>query len=270
MRDRNTDLVVAVVIAAVAAVAAFLSVGGVVLLVLGLAMLAATGYVVGEAVLGPYATSLEGLAMTALLVLGLPAIGGVVFHAEGVPLHRPAWATLFVVVTAIAAVVAGSRRDAVPKPGPDADEGRARFVEEAGDAVPRPPAHADRRRGSSPPVMLGAAGVVAATAIWLAVSGANAQQYPGYTELSLVSHADQAVVGVRNFEGQQKRYLVVVRRNDSAPLRFQLDLPAGATWTRTIPRPNGARLNADLFLGPESEKPYRRVFVARTRDVSLR
>jgi len=118
--------------------------------------------------------------------------------------------------------------------------------------------------------MLGAAGVVAATAIWLAVSGANAQQYPGYTELSLVSHADQAVVGVRNFEGQQKRYLVVVRRNDSAPLRFQVDLPAGATWTRTIPRPNGARLNADLFLGPESEKPYRRVFVARTRDVSLR
>src|SRR6478672_12384248 len=194
MRDRNVDLVLAVVLTAVVAVAAFLPVGGVVVVVLGLAMLVATGYVVGEAVLGPYATSLEGMAMTAVLVLGLPAIGGVVFHAEGVPLHRGAWATLFVVVTAIAAVVAGSRREAASKAGPDTDAGRARRVEEAGDAAPRPPAHADRRRGSSPPVMLGAAGVVAATAIWLAVSGANAQQYPGFTELSLVSHADEAVV----------------------------------------------------------------------------
>lgn len=270
MRDRNVDLVVAVVVAAVAAVAAFLLPRGPVLVVLGLAMLVATGYVVGEAVLGPYARSLEGLALTAVLVLGLPAIGGVVFHAEGVPLHRGAWVTLFVVVTAVGAVVAGSRREAAPKPGPDADMGRAPDVEEADDTAPRPPAHADRRRGSSPPVMLGAAGVVAATAIWLAVSGANAQRHPGFTELSLVSHADMAIVGVRNFEGQHKHYLVVVRRNDSAPLRFRVDLPAGATWTQTIPRPNGAQLNADLFLGPESEKPYRRVFVARTRDVSLR
>jgi hypothetical protein len=112
--------------------------------------------------------------------------------------------------------------------------------------------------------------VVVATAVWLAVSGANAQRYPGFTELSLVSHADQAVVGVRNFEDHRQRYLVVLRRNDGVPIRYRIDLQPGATWTQTIPRPNGAGLNADLFTGPESDKPFRRVFLARTQDVALR
>ena len=263
MRDRNVDLVAAVVIAALAAVAASLPLPGTVLLVFGLGLLVATGYVVGEAVLGPVERSLEGLALTVVLVLGLPAIGGVVFHAEGVPLHRGAWVTLFVVVTAIAAAVAGRRRETATTPLPNTvDEGMP-DADEVSD-VPATP----RRRSS--PVLLGAAGVVVATAIWLAVSGANAQQYTGYTELSMVSHADQAVLGVRNFEGHRQHYLVLVWRNYSVPLRFRLDLPPGATWTHVIPRPNGAGLIADLFLGTPSDKPYRRVFLARTQDVSLR
>jgi len=262
MRDRNVDLVVAVVLAALAAVAATLPLPGTVLLVFGLGLLLATGYVVGEAVLGQVARTLEGTALTVVLVLALPAVGGVVFHAEGVPLHRGAWVTLFVAVTAIAAAIATRRRQTAPKPDPDAAYQRVPDGDE-GD-VPT------ARRGPAAPVLLGAAGVVVATALWLAVSGANAQRHPGFTELSLVSHADQAVVGVRNFEGHRQHYLVVVRRNDGIPLRFRLQLQPGATWSQIIPRPNGAGLNADLFTGKESDKPFRRVFLARTQDVSLR
>lgn len=269
MRDRNVDLVMAVVVAALAAVAASLPLPGTVMLVFGLGLLVGTAYVVGEAVLGPAARSVEGLALTVVLVLGLPAVGGVVLHAEGVPLHRGAWVTLFVVVTVIAAAVAGRRRETVPAPGPgEADDG-APFVGELDEAA-FPAAPVTPRRGPAPTVLLGAAGVVVATAVWLAVSGANAQRYPGFTELSLVSHSDQAVVGVRNFEDHRQRYLVVLRRNDGVPIRFRIDLQPGATWTQTIPRPNGAGLNADLFTGPESDKPFRRVFLARTQDVALR
>ena len=268
MRDRNFDLVVAVVVAALAAVAATLPLPGTVMLVFGLGLLVGTAYVVGEAVLGPAARSVEGLALTVVLVLGLPAVGGVVLHAEGVPLHRGAWVTLFVVVTVIAAAVVGRRRETAPTPGPAADDG-APFTGELDEAA-LPRAHVTPRRGPPSTVLMGAAGVVVATAVWLAVSGANAQRYPGFTELSLVSHADQAVVGVRNFEDHRQRYLVVLRRNDGVPIRYRIDLQPGTTWTQTIPRPNGAGLNADLFTGPESDKPFRRVFLARTQDVALR
>jgi hypothetical protein len=264
MRDRNLDLVAAVLIAFASALAAALRLHGPLVVVLGVVLLAATGYVAGEAILGSAATSLDGLALTAAFVLGVPAVGGVLLNADGLPLTRLAWATLFVIVTVVAAGIAGRRREAGTVPQPSSRE-EGRWDGPAEETVVTGAAHARPRRGPGHRLLLGTAVVVAAAAVWLAVGGANAQRYPGFTELSLVSHADIAVVGVRNFEGHRQHYLVTVRRNDSVPLRFRLDLRPGATWTRTIPRPNGAELRADLYTSNKiEEKSYRTVILTRT------
>jgi len=187
MRDRNFDLVVAVVVAALAAVAATLPLPGTVMLVFGLGLLVGTAYVVGEAVLGPSARSVEGLALTVVLVLGLPAVGGVVLHAEGVPLHRGAWVTLFVVVTVIAAAVVGRRRETAPTPGPAADDG-APFTGELDEAA-LPTAHVTPRRGPPSTVLMGAAGVVVAR--WVVQPVNSRFQFgstsPGQAKLPLMS-----------------------------------------------------------------------------------
>ena len=254
MRDRNLDLLLAVFIAAALAGAAAVRAPGSVLLPLGVASMVVAGYIAAEAMLGTSAASLEGVAFTALLALALPAVGGVVLHVEGVPLQRAAWVTLLALITMVGALVVSARRASpTGTPQPDAEG-------DVGAATGTPP----QRRRLGRAAVMGTALVVAATAVGVAVAGANAQKQPGFTELSLVPRTGSAVLRVTNFEGHRARYLVELRGAGPAVVRYRVDLEPRATWARKVPSPDGAALRADLFVGGEGLPPYRSVYLAGT------
>jgi hypothetical protein len=255
MRDRNLDLVLAIFMAAALAGAAAVRAPGAVLLPLGLAVLFLAGYVASEAMLGETARGAEGAALTAVLVLGLPALGGVILHGEGVSLHRGAWITLLVLVTLLSALVVSGRREPVADRRPLEVADRFRSVR----------FRALWRRYLGEGVVMAAAALVAAAAVGTAVAGVNAQPQSGFTELSLVPRGGTAIMRVKNFEGNREHYLVEVTGSGSAVVRYRLDLDPRDTWTQKVPLPAGRGLRADLFVRGESLLPYRSVYLARTR-----
>ena len=246
MRDRNLDLVLAVVIVGAFAGAAVNDLHSTVLLPLGLALMLVTGYVAVEALVGPTVTGLERTASTAAIVLGVPAVGGVLLYVDGVPLHRGGWVVLLAGVTLLAALVVGMRR-----------QGEVDAVDTGGTPGPRA-----ERRPLGHPAVLGAAAVVAAVAVWVSVGGANAQRQPGFTQLSLTSQDGGAVLRVGNFEGHRERYLLVLRSRGSVLASYPVDLEPRDTWTLPVAPPGRAALVADLFVGSDRLRPYRSVHLA--------
>jgi hypothetical protein len=255
MRDRNLDLLLAVFIAAAMAAAAAVRAPTSVLLPLGVALMVVAGYVAGEAMLGTSVRGLEGTALTAVLALGVPAVGGVLLHVEGVPLHRGPWIVLLALVTMVGAVVASSRRALAAETAPPDTDEPAGALRDTG--LPK--------RSPGRAAVMAIAVLVAATAVGVAVAGANAQHQPGFTELSLVPQTGSAVLRVRNFEGRRERYLVVLRGSGAGTVRFRLDLESRGAWAHKVIPPGGAGLRADLFVGEDSVQPYRTVYLARTQ-----
>jgi uncharacterized membrane protein len=161
------------------------------------------------------------LVLSVAFSVGVAAIGGL-FVQVVIPLDRPVWATLLVLVTVGAAFAALRRRDGMP-----ADTQRPTLRIPIVGAI-------------SILAMLGAV-AIGGWAIAIATEGAHHQASEAhFSSLWLVpagpEHPPQAVsVGVTNHEGQASAYRLTVRQGERTLGRWQLPLDDDESWQTQLP-----------------------------------
>lgn len=242
MRRNYSDIAIAEAVAILGCAALFTHLPASVTIVPGLGLFAAVGYVWSEVFLSPTAGGLERVAVAIALALMVPIFGGLGLYAAGIPLDRPAWAGLLAVVTLAGAVVVLTTR---------------RRRDEGGRRKPRP-----RRWSAWHAVAFGAAAVIAAEAVGLAVVSANAQKYPGYTQLWLSPLQNKPLIaslGVTNEQGSTTQYRLVLRRKGRVSATWNLTLTNGQTWQRTVAVTDKYSIAAHLYRLPDLSRPYRNV-----------
>ena len=119
-----------------------------------------------------------------------------------------------------------------------------------------------RRWSAGHAAAFGAAALIAAGAVGLAVSSAETQKYAGYTQLWLAplpAKASTASLGVDNEQGAPVRYRLVVRRRGRVAATWNLALASGQTWQRTISYATSYAIAANLYRLPDLRIPYRQV-----------
>src|SRR5438132_13417026 len=82
------------------------------MIVLGIMLFAAPGYLLGQLLVGSRTTGLERVVVMAGLALAVPILGGLLLYAARVPLHRPGWLGLLAGVTLAADAALFARRRA--------------------------------------------------------------------------------------------------------------------------------------------------------------
>jgi hypothetical protein len=218
------------------------------MIVLGIMLFAAPGYLLGQLLVGTRTTGLERVAVMAGLALAVPILGGLLLYAVGVPLHRPGWLGLLAGVTLAGDVVLFLRRRA----------GRAApFSWQPAWRVPRWHAAA-----------FAAAVLVAAGAVGLARTGAAIQPEPGFTQLWLSPQQQKAHTlnfGVTNDQGGTTSYRLVLLLNGQTSATWNLTLANGQTWQRWVSFTGKYTLTANLYRLPDLTHPYRYVSTDSTK-----
>lgn len=255
MGRSQADIVVTALVAVAACYAAAIGAPVTVMAVLGIALFAATGYLLGQLLVGSRTSGLERLTVMAGLALAVPVLGGLLLYVARVPLHRPGWLGLLAGVTLAADVALFVRRVVVGRGAP----GRGVFDPGRPAPVTTPPA---RRLPLWHVAVFGAAVLVAASAVVVARIGVARQNEPGFTQLWLApdGHSGRAEsLGVTNDEGGTTRYRLVLTRNGRASATWNITLANDQTWQRSVPLTGNATLTADLYRLPDLTHPYRYV-----------
>lgn len=247
MGRSQTDVVAAAVVAGLAVGAAALNAPTAVMAVLGIALFAASGYLLSRLLLSPQTAGLERVAVASGLALAVPILGGVLLYFSGVPLYRSGWLGLLAGVTLASDVVLLVRR-----------------------LAGRTDAFAWRPRWQVPvrhTVVFAAAVVVAAGAMVVARIGVADQAQPGFTQLWLSpqrQNAHAANLGVSNDQGSRTSYRMVLLRNGHVTSTWNLTLADGGTWQQTVPLNGKYTLTANLYRLPDLAHPYRYVSTGPT------
>ena len=243
MRGSQADIAVTAAVAALAYGAAAAGPPVAVTIVLGLALLAAPGYLLAQLLLGPSTAGLERAIVAGCLAFIVPIAGGLVLYTAGVPLRRASWLALLGGVTLACDVALFLRRRA----------GRAA------------PFRWPLRRWQLPRwhvVAFGAAVVIAACGVGLARVGAAIQPQPRFTQLWLSTRGVSAgtiKLGFTNDEGHTVGYRLVLLRSGHKKSVWNVTLANGDTWQRTVPFNVKGSLVADLYRLPNVTTPYRYV-----------
>jgi hypothetical protein len=242
---QQADLAITTAVAVLACASAALGAPVAITALLGIALMAAPGYLFGQLLFGARIAGLERASVLTSLTLCVPIFGGLLLFAAGVSLHRAAWLGLLAGATLVGDLVLFFRRR---------NGGAAAF------GWPRP-AKALRTRHA---VAFGAAVVIAVCAVGVARAGAAFQRNPGFTQLWL-AHPDEnaatAELGVGNYSGATTRYLLVLLHNNHPAASWDLTLANGQTWQRS-PSYNGSYIiAATLYRLPDITHPYRHVFI---------
>jgi uncharacterized membrane protein len=244
VRRNYSDIAIAEAIAILGCVAFFAHLPEPVMIVLGLCLFAAPGYVWSEVFLSPRNQGLERVAVATGLALMVPVFGGMGLYVAGIPLNRTAWVGVLSVATltgaAAALITRRRRRD---------------------DTAPRRSAR-KRQWSAWHAVAFGAAAVIAAAAVGLAVVSADAQKYSGYTQLGLTplpGQSSRASLGVQNEQGVTTQYRLVLRRKGRVSATWTLTLANGQAWQRTVSYTTSLAMAASLYRLPDLKDPYRQV-----------
>ncbi|HUK68523.1 MAG TPA: DUF1616 domain-containing protein [Streptosporangiaceae bacterium] len=243
MAHSQTDVAVTAAVAVVACGAAASGAPTAVMIVLGIALFAAPGYLLSQLLLSARIAGLERVAVATGLALCVPILGGVLLNAAGVPLHRPAWLGLIAGLTLVGDVAVFVRRRV----------GRAAPFTWRPRRIRLAPWHA---------AAFAAAVLVAAGGLGLARVGAAIQPQPGFTQLWLSTRYAKdhiAQLGVTNDQGSATRYRLVLLRNSHVSETWNLTLADGQTWQRTVPFSANDKLAANLYRPPDLTHPYRYV-----------
>jgi hypothetical protein len=239
----QVDLGVTAAVAIIACVAGAVSAPAAVMIVLGIVLFAAPGYLLGQLLLGSSSTGLERVSAFTGLALLVPILGGLLLYVAGVPLHRTAWLGLLTGVTLVSDVALFLRR----RRGSPISFGQARQ---------------GWHLSSSHTVAFGAAVLIAVSAVALAGVGVAMQHYRGYTQLWMVRpSADSPFVnlGVGNHEGRTVRYRAVLAVNGHTAAIWNLRLADGQAWYRSPRYPGRYTISVNLFQLPDVNHPYRHV-----------
>ena len=94
----------------------------------------------------------------------------------------------------------------------------------------------------------------------LSVVSAEAQKYPGYTDLTMTpikKEPAKASLGVLNEQGGTTRYRLKLMRKGKVISTWNLTLANGQSWQITVPYTLKNSQVADLYLLPDVSHPYR-------------
>jgi uncharacterized membrane protein len=244
MRRSQADVWVIAVVAAIGYGVAVRGAPTPVMTVVGIALLAAPGYLLAALLLASRITGLERVVVATGLALAVPVLGGLVLAAAKLPLHRAAWLGLLVAVTVVCDVALFFRRWA----------GRAApFSWPTGWRLA--PWHT---------AAFCAAVLIAAGGLGLARLGAKIQPEPGFTQLWLsprTEKAPTASLGVTNDEGHTTSYRLVLLHNNHQNATWNLTLADGQTWQRAVPFSSTYTIAAELYRLPDLGHRYRYVVV---------
>lgn len=251
MAGSRADVGVTAVVAALACCAAAGGAPTAVTIVLGMALFAAPGYLLGQLLLSPGIAGLERLAVVSGLTFAVPILGGLLLSAAGVPLHRAGWLGLLSGVTLVADLVLLLRRRGGHPAGFSWQPGRWQP-----GSWQLPPRQA---------VAFSAAVVVVACALGLARIAVAMQPTPGFTGLWLSArdtHAPTASLGVSNQQGATARYRLVLLRDGRVSAAWSFTLANGKSWRREVPYTDRQVIAANLYRFPDLAQPYRHVATA--------
>jgi hypothetical protein len=286
MGRSQADVAATALVAVLACIAAAIGAPAAAMTVLGIALFAAPGYLLGQLLLGSLTAGLERVAVTTGLALAVPILGGLLLAATGVPLHRPGWLSLLAGVTFAADTALFARRRAAgagritrpalevpPATGalPATEAPAATQVLPAapvqtvpsGPAAPRRPGPG-RRASRWHVAAFAAAVLIAAAAVGLATVGAARQPQPGFTQLWLSPQyqgAHTLSLGVTNDQGRTTSYRLVLQRGGRVIGTWNLTLGEGRTWHRPVPFTGNQTLAAGLYRLPDLAHTYRYVSV---------
>jgi hypothetical protein len=266
MYRRNLDILIAGATALAGGAAYVAHLPSAAQVALGVALFFAPGYLWSEAILSWRLPPTERILTTAGLSLILPILGGFLFYAVHIPLLRPDWVGLLVVLTLLGVVaVAVQRLREVP-----ADPRVAQNAQRPDPNAQRPDPNAQRR--GQPPAkgrmsalnafVWAAVAVVALGSVAFSVKSAEAQKYPGYTMLWLTSvqnNPQKASLGVTNHQGVAEQYQLKFLTKGKVTATWNFTLSDGQSWGQTVAYTTNYQLTANLYLLPDLTKPYRQV-----------
>jgi hypothetical protein len=267
MGRSQADIAATALVAALACVAAAVGVPPAAMIVLGIMLLAAPGYLLGQLLAGSRTTGLELVVVMAGLALAVPVLGGLLLYAARVPLHRPGWLGLLAGVTLAADAALFARRRAAAAGRADRPAMQVPAVPPGLEAPgkprrasggPRPAGRTSRWHVAVFAVAIG----VAAGAVGLAATGAARQPQPGFTQLWLSPQQQDPNIlslGVTNDQGRTTSYRLVLRRDGRVIDTWNLTLGDGGTWQRSVPFTGKQVLAAGLYRLPDLTRPYRYV-----------
>jgi hypothetical protein len=216
-----------------------------VVLVSGILLFTLPGYIWSHVFAANGSGKLERAAIAAGIALMVPVFGGLALAAADIRLNRGSWTVLLGAVTLAGSAVLALQRRKLD--------------------VTAPRSRDKRTRTGLPGLHLAAystAAAIAAGAVALAVSGAHAQKYPGYTQLWLspvVNHSSTANLGLTNQQGDAVRYRLVLMRNGEVSNIWNLELADDQTWQRVISFSAKYPIAAELYRLPDLTHPYRTV-----------
>lgn len=248
-RSKNVDVLIAVGIAILGwytAIAGYMP--SPVAIIFGAGLFIAPGYVWSEVLLSQTVATLERLVVAVGLAFIVPVVGGIGLHAAGILLYRKEWIGLLGTTTIVGGIVLAIQR-----------------VKKKELPITRQEPYQQGRRkrlsvGNA--LVFGLAAAIATGAVTLAVVGAEAQKYPGYTQLWLTPQKNkslQATLGVTNQEGFTTKYRLVLRRKGRTSETWNLTLANGSTWKRAVPYTTKYLITADLYRLPDLGQPFRNV-----------
>jgi hypothetical protein len=245
MMRRQADLAITAAAALLACVSVALGAPVAITALLGIVLLTAPGYLLGQLLFDGRLAGLERLSVLTGLTLCVPIFGGLLLFAAGLPLHRATWLGLLGGTTLACDLALLLRR----RRG-----GAAAF------SWPR----LGKRLPTRHAVAFGAAIVITVCAVGVARAGVAFQRYPGFTQLWL-AHPDEnaatADLGVGNYSGATTRYRLILLHNKRVVASWNLTLANGQTWQRS-PAFNGTYIiGATLYRLPDLTHPYRHVFI---------
>jgi uncharacterized membrane protein len=245
MGRKYTDIVVACGVAIFSYATAAKHLPFPVMLVCGILLFVLPGYIWAQIIAADRSSRLERAVVSVGIALLVPVFGGLALSAANVRLDRHAWTTLLGAATLAGAVVLALRRRKL-----DVSVANRR---DKGTRTGLPGLHL---------VAYGTAAVIATGAVALAVAGAHAQKYPGYTQLwlsPLVKHSLAADLGVTNQQGSTVNYRLMLIRNGKVSNTWNLELANNQTWQHTISFTTNYPITAKLYRLPDLSHPYRSV-----------
>ena len=217
--------------------------------ILGIALLAAPGYLLGQLLFESRIDGLERVAVCVSLALCVPILGGLLLAVMKVPLQQDTWLGMLGGTTLLADLALLLRR-------------RTR----------RAAAHGGQLEIKRPPfrrlAAFAVAALIAVSALGLAHAGAEIQRYPGFTQLwmtHLNKNAATVNLGVSNHEGRAERYRLVLLHNGHPNESWDFDLTDGQTWHESSVFGDRYTIAANLYRLPDLSHPYRHVVIDRNK-----
>jgi hypothetical protein len=257
MYRRNLDILIAGVTALAGGAAYVAHLPSAAQIALGVALFFAPGYLWSEAILSWRLPPTERILTTAGLALILPILGGFLFFAVHIPLLRPDWVGLLVVLTLLGVVAVAVQRlrevPADPRAAPNAQRPDPNAQRRG-----QPPAKA--RPSALNAFVWAAAAVVALGSVAFSVKSAEAQKYPGYTMFWLTpvqNDPQKGSLGVTNHQGVAEQYQLKFLTKGKVTATWNFTLSDGQSWGHTVAHTTNYQLAANLYLLPDLTKPYR-------------